>query len=157
MPCLSINASMSVRNLSMHQSSKKLPTSSIGNYRLCENTFPYDISDMRTDDIDALIKANIESLLVERDLKPTRLSLDAQLSRTTIGDILAGRTRSPSYSTLCKIAGAAGVNVLRITVGPSWEDRTREEQQILDLSARLPEDLRRKLLGYGQGLLDASE
>ncbi len=148
---------MSVRNLSIPQDSKILPTTSIGNYRLGENISEYDISYMQTDKIDSLIKANIESLLAEKDLRPTRLSLDAGLSRTTIGDILAGRTRSPSYSTLCKIARAANVNILRITVGPSWEGRTHEEQQILDLSTRLPADLRRKLLGYGQGLLDASE
>ena len=105
---------------------------------------------MRTDDIDALIKANIESLLVERDLKPTRLSLDAQLSRMCDRfDISGGKNaQSFDYSTLCKIAGAAGVQSsskdLRSWAIVGKDRKLREEcKQILPIYlARLPEDLR---------------
>ena len=116
-----------------------------------------DISAMKTDDIDRLIVRNIVSLLEEKDLKPTRLSLDAGLSRTAVADIINGKSRSPAYATIVKLADAAGVRPERITVGPDSLPLSEDERAILDLSAQLPLSLRRKLLGYGEGLLAARE
>lgn len=112
---------------------------------------------MKRDKIDELVRRNVQSLIDEKGLKPTRWSLDAGLSRTAVADILHKKSRSPGYSTLMLLANAADVDVLRLTVGPNWKQMSHDERQVLDILSRLDEPLRRKLVGYGQGLVDAGD
>lgn len=113
-----------------------------------------DIPDMTHADLDALIAENISSLVDEMGLKPTRWSLDAGLSRTAVKDIVSRKVRSPSYATIAKLAKAADVNPLRLTVGPKYSKLGEEEARIVHLVSQLPADLRHKLLGYAEALAD---
>ena len=52
----------------------------------------------------------IEQLCTERGIKPGRLCSDLGISRGTLGDLKAGRTRSLSSENVSKIANYFGVS-----------------------------------------------
>ena len=130
-------------------------TSSIRNLCVGPDQEISDISAMPHDAHTSIISRNLRDLLDEKGLKPTPLSLSAGLSRSAIGEILSGKSESPKFSTLEKIAEAAGVDVRRITVGPLGGDLSAAERRMLDQLSRLDEEKRQRLLAYLDGLVDS--
>ncbi|WP_226941940.1 helix-turn-helix domain-containing protein [Pseudooceanicola spongiae] len=93
--------------------------------------------------------------LIDEDpkLTPAGLAIKAGLSSATIRKLLSGENRNPRIDTAEKICQA---------LGTTYEDFMREkpvpeETEILDLVKRLSPEQRRRLLGYGEALLDISE
>jgi transcriptional regulator with XRE-family HTH domain len=116
-----------------------------------------DISDMKADDMDAHIAANIAAIIKNRGLAHTRVSLDAGLSRSAVADIINRKSRSPSYATLVKIADTIGVSIEQITIGPNAPALSEDEAYIYSLVSQLPGDLRHKLTGYLEGLVESHD
>lgn len=66
------------------------------------------------------ISKNLKQLMEEADLPLTSGELMG-LNRTALRDILQGRTRSPRYETLLKIANYFQVDVKRLTHGENYD------------------------------------
>ncbi len=107
--------------------------------------------------LDQLIADNLASLLDEKGLKSTRLSQDAGMGRSAISDIIARNSGSPSYSTLVKIADAAGVDVTRITVGPGISQFSVEQIETLELLSKLDPSARNFLLNAAKAHVEGSD
>src|SRR5690242_11186360 len=58
---------------------------------------------------------NLRRLMLSGNWRATPLSLAAGLSRTYVGDILKGKTRSPGSDALAKIANVLGCDTSEIT------------------------------------------
>ena len=101
-----------------------------------------------------LIAQNIRSLLEEKGLKATPLSIEAGLSRMAISNILNGQSLSPKFSTLEAIAKAAGVDVRRITVGPLGSGLAPSERRLLHQISQLDDEKRLRLEAFLEGLSD---
>ena len=97
-----------------------------------------------------IIAHNLETLLEEKGLAETRLSVDAGLGRTVVRDIIKRRTKHPAYATLVKIANAAGVHVNRIIIGPNYQSLAKEDQDMLELLHQLNDDERQMILSVAR-------
>lgn len=91
--------------------------------------------------------------VIEEDpeLTPAGLAVKAGLDNSAIRSLLSGRAKNPRWDTIEKICAALGTTVEEFMGNP----QTREERDIARLVSQLPVELRRQLIGYGQGLLDA--
>lgn len=96
------------------------------------------------------LRARIES---DPNLTEAGLAVKAGLSNAAIRKLLAGSTQNPRMDTAMKICRALGTTVEEFMSNA----QTPEEHEIVRLVSRLPVHLRQKLLGYGQGLLDAED
>lgn len=96
------------------------------------------------------LRARIDA---DPDLTEAGLAVKAGLSNAAIRKLLAGNTQNPRMDTAMKICRALGTTVEEFMS----EAETPEEHEIVRLVSQLPAHLRQKLLGYGQGLLDAED
>ncbi|MEM7523595.1 MAG: helix-turn-helix transcriptional regulator [Pseudomonadota bacterium] len=103
---------------------------------------------------DRLIIENLRALSDEKGLSLTTWAIQAGLSRTGVTDILSGRSRSPGLETLEKLAAAAGVPLSRIIFGPAHQDETREQRELVELVARLPEKMRPRIKSLLEDMLE---
>lgn len=90
---------------------------------------------------------------LDRDpnLTESGLAVKAGLSNSVVRKILAGHTSNPRVDTARKICAALGTTLEEFMS----DAETEEEKEILRLIMKLPADLRRQLLGYGQALLSS--
>lgn len=86
-------------------------------------------------------------------LNVSNLAVRAGLSNSTIRLAFADPNRSLSLATARKICAALGTTLEEFMS----DARSEEEREIVRLVMQLPVDLRQKLIGYGQGLLAASD
>lgn len=87
------------------------------------------------------------------DLTEAGLAVRAGLSNAVIRKFLKGYNRSMRLDTAEKICAALGTTYEAFMADAA----SPEERAIARLTRRLPAPLRRKLLTYGEGLLDAYE
>ncbi|WP_110815804.1 helix-turn-helix domain-containing protein [Pseudoroseicyclus aestuarii] len=87
------------------------------------------------------------------NLTAAGLAVRAGLDNSAIRSLLTGRAKNPRWDTIEKICAALGTSVEEFMGSP----QTPEERDILRLVSQLPVDLRRQLLGYGQGLLASQD
>jgi len=73
----------------------------------------------------------------------------AGLSNSVVRKIIAGTTKNPRVDTAMKICAALDTTIEEFMGSP----QTKEEHDIALLVSQLSVDLRRQLLGFGQGLL----
>ena len=133
------------------------PSLSIG-FNLFDCITPMlDKSNMDIDRVNELIAKNLQSLLEEKDLKATVWSEKADLSHTTVSDIIKLKTKNPTYKTLLKLAKVAGVDIRRITVGPHYMTMDEDIVKMLDLMSRLGPRERKILLDVGQAHLESQD
>jgi len=79
------------------------------------------------------------------------LATKAGLSNATIRKLLSGENQHPRVDTaekICRALGTTYEDFMR-------EEPTPEEEELLRLVEKLPADLRRRLLGYGEALLES--
>jgi transcriptional regulator with XRE-family HTH domain len=87
------------------------------------------------------------------DLTEAGLAVKAGLNNSSIRGLLSGRVKNPRLDTAIKICSALGTTIEEFMGNP----QTPEERDIARLVSQLPVDLRRQLVGYGQGLLAADD
>lgn len=110
---------------------------------------------MDAEALNRLLALNLETLIEEKGLNPSRLAKDANLNHTAVRDILGGKVKNPTYRTLVNIAEAAGVDIRRITVGPDYEATDRDNAEIVDLLLQLEPSERRFLLNAAKAQIAA--
>ena len=77
------------------------------------------------------------------DLTPAGLAVRAGLDNSAIRSLLAGRAKSPRFSTVVKIMDALGTTLEEFM----GEPRSKAERDILNLLSQMPDDERLQLLG----------
>lgn len=95
------------------------------------------------------LKARIDS---DPNLTAAGLAKSAGLDNSAIRSMFKNNA-SPRVATMRKISAALGTTLEEFMSNP----QTAEEQEILRLFAQLPEPLKQQLLGYGRGLVAASD
>ena len=131
------------------------PTLSIGINLFDPSSIRRDKSDMDVDTVHKRIGANLQSLMEEKGLNPSRWAKDSGMGHTGVRDIITGKTKTPTYRTLLRLAASAGVDVQRITVGPNYLDADQERAEILDLLLQLEPGEREILLTAARVRIDA--
>ncbi|GEM_PF-2347017 len=92
------------------------------------------------------LKERIDS---DPDLTVSGLAIKAGLDNSAIRNMFSRNYKSLRISTARQICAALGTTLEEFMS----EAHTPEEREIVRLVSRLPDHLRRQLLGYGQGLL----
>lgn len=87
------------------------------------------------------------------DLTEAGLAKKAGLSDSAIRQYFSKPNRSPRVDNARKICAALGTSLEAFMS----DAQTPEEQEIVRLTLQLPDHLRRQLLGYARGLVDASD
>lgn len=101
--------------------------------------------------IDRAFAIKLKSVIdADPNLTAAGLAVKAGLSNAAIRKLLAGNTKNPRMDTARRICAALGTTLEEFMS----EAQTSEEKEIVRLVMQLPADLRQKLLGYGQGLLE---
>lgn len=102
-------------------------------------------------DIDNTIANNIAQYFEDNDLSPIGEAQKIKnIGKTVIRDIITRKTRSPTYSSLSKIAAHFGLTVAELVTYPKNIDPNSQDAQILDLWYRLDPNERNLLLNVGE-------
>lgn len=96
------------------------------------------------------LKATIEN---DPGITVAGLAVKAGLTNSAIRVMFSRGHQSPSIRTAEKICAALGTTLVEFMS----EAKTPEEKEIVRLVLQLPDHLRQKLLGYGEGLLEADD
>ena len=89
----------------------------------------------------------------DENLTVAGLAVKAGLDNSTIRQLLSGKIETPTLRTANKICEALGTTY-EVFMSNA---QTPAEKEIVRLVMLLPDDLRQKLISYGQGLLAASD
>lgn len=73
---------------------------------------------MALDEFTQIIAANISRIMTERSMNATELAQKADLNRTAIYDIIAGRSNSPRVKTVAQIAKALSIPLSDLFLTP---------------------------------------
>ncbi|WP_109468836.1 helix-turn-helix domain-containing protein [Albibacillus kandeliae] len=95
------------------------------------------------------LRAAIEA---DPNLNVSNLAVKAGLGNSAIR-LMFSRNTSPRVATMRKICAALGTTLEEFMSNAQTED----EKEIVRLLGQLPEHLRQQLLGYGRGLVAASD
>lgn len=109
---------------------------------------------MEPAELNMLVAANIEALMNQRGLDPSRLAKKARLGPTGIYDILSGKSQSPKVITIAKIASA-----LQVPVDVLFKDKALEElhAQLYQVLMSLDPADRQRLLQTGRAWVAVPE
>ncbi|MGP3699009.1 helix-turn-helix domain-containing protein [Rhodobacter sp. NSM] len=80
-----------------------------GNFRIAAVRNSDNPEPMDRDPISQLVAENLERLLKERDMSALALGKKCKLGRSTVYDILDGRSESPRLKTIAALADGLGV------------------------------------------------
>lgn len=108
------------------------------------DTFPHMADRTFAEKLRAVIETDPE-------LTEAGLAVRAGLSNSVIRKLMNGTTQNVRVDTAIKICRALGTTLEEFMGSP----QTPEEREIARLVSQLPAPLRRQLITYGQGLLDA--
>lgn len=103
--------------------------------------------------LNRLLVANLQRIMDEHGLNPSSWAKQANLSHTAVRDIISGKSLTPNYSTLIKLAKAVNVDVLEITIGKSYSQSHQAEQKLHDLIRQLKPDQQAFVLAAVEELL----
>lgn len=87
------------------------------------------------------------------ELTDSGLALKAGLNNSTIRGLLSGRVISPNLDTAMKICHALNTTIEEFMGNP----QTKEERDIARLVSQLSVEMRRQMIGYGEGLRTKSD
>lgn len=103
--------------------------------------------------MDPFLRRLRRAIDADPDLTDAGLAVKAGLDNSAIRRLYSKPDSSPRISTARKICAALGTTLEEFMS----EAQTPEEKEIVRLTLALPDHLRRQLLSYAKGLVDASD
>lgn len=121
---------------------KQTQGKSFGKISIAEIRFS-DYSDcMNRDAVSQIITQNLARILEERGISALALGEKVGMGRSSVYDILAGRSQSPKVSTVAKLAEGLGVPLSDMFL---TQAQVEAQSEMLKAYNRLPEDEQRRL------------
>lgn len=105
---------------------------------------------MKRDIVTQIIADNIARIMTERSMNATELAQKADLNRTAIYDIIAGRSNSPRVKTVAQIASALGVPISDLFL---TQDQIMGQDALIEAYRSLPPGEQRRLFQIAKALL----
>lgn len=97
------------------------------------------------------LRERIKELLAEKGVGETKASVDAGLSRRTLGKFLSGDIKNMGIGNLTKVANYLGVTVDYLQHGGS-RDLTDDDRKVISIFSRMPRDQKNIVIRFMEAM-----
>lgn len=113
-----------------------------GNINIAKSAHSEYSDGMKRDAVSQIIAQNLTRILADRGMSALALGEKVGMGRSSVYDILTGRSLSPKVSTVAKLAEGLGVPLSDMFL---TQEQIEAQSEMLKAYNRLPEDEQRRL------------